>query len=333
MLVNDRIVEPVTAVPADYVSALENVVSQRESVAGFVRGKDFRRVYFVGCGASYYATWPALSFMDNASDLPAWRCTGGDFATAPPRRLDRRTLVVAASHSGYTDETIDAARLARRAGATVAAITREQASPLAEVAHETFAYCSNSAIVESRMLLFQLFARSLAHRDTTVFEKLPLALRTAKDEVVAAATEIAGRLDSGTMAYVVGAGPSLGVANAFAHCYLQEMQWIPATAVDATTFFHGPFEAVEPGTPVLVLLAEDGSRAAAERVWRFAENYSGNVAVLDSRKMSLPGVRPADRAELGVIGLGSAARRVVDFLAAARGHDLTTRRYMRRVDY
>lgn len=332
----------VAPVPDDFEYTVDKVVAARHEVADYVREltrrRPIRSVYLVGSGASYFATWNARYLLDTrATEVSTWHLTSGEFTAHPPRRIGRDSLVVAASHSGGTAETVEAARLAADAGAAVAAITRDPASPLATVADAVFTYPTDSAIVESRMLLFQHFAHALAEPDADGWAErsrtLPRALRAAKADVEPEAAELARRFAGEGLIYVVGAGPSFGVANALACCYLQEMQWMHAAALPAADFFHGPFEAVTRATPVVVLLAEDRSRSTTLRALRFLNRHSDNVVALDSARLSLPGVEPADRAEVSTFALASAARRVADHFAAVRGHALSTRRYMHRVDY
>lgn len=332
----------VVPVPANFLSTVDRVVALWPDVAArigeLLAARAIRNVYLVGSGASYFATWPARYLLDaRAARMSAWHLTSGEFVAHPPSRIGADTLVVAASHTGHTEETVRAARLAADAGAAVLAITRDPDSPLAAVADATFSYPTDSAIVESRMLLFHHVAHALtrAEPDDWPAESaaLPDALHATKSEIDGRATDLVVPLARENLIYVVGAGPSFGVSNALACCYLQEMQWMHAAALPAADFFHGPFEAITRSTPVIVLLAEDGSRAISLRALRFLQRHCDNVIALDSSDLSLPGVASRARAELSTFALASAARRVADHFAAVRGHALSSRRYMYRVDY
>lgn len=106
-----------------------------------------------------------------------------------------------------------------------------------------------------------------------------------------------------------------------------------SAAINAGDFFHGPLEMVLEDTTVVTLVAEDASRALGERVIRFTENYTKNSAAVDTAKFSLPGIPAAARPDLSVVALMSAERRVLDHVAARRGHDTSQRRYMYKVAY
>lgn len=106
-----------------------------------------------------------------------------------------------------------------------------------------------------------------------------------------------------------------------------------SAAINAGDFFHGPLEMVLEDTVVVTLVAEDASRALGERVVSFAEGRSRNAAAVDTATLSLPGIPASSRADLSVIALMSAERRVLDHVAARRGHDTSQRRYMYKMAY
>lgn len=106
-----------------------------------------------------------------------------------------------------------------------------------------------------------------------------------------------------------------------------------SAAINAGDFFHGPLEMVVDGATVITLVAEDASRPLGERVISFAERYTPNSAAVDTTAFSLPGIPAEARPDLSVIALMSAERRVLDHVAARRGHDTSQRRYMYKVAY
>jgi fructoselysine-6-P-deglycase FrlB-like protein len=135
------------------------------------------------------------------------------------------------------------------------------------------------------------------------------------------------------LSYIVGGGPAYGMAKMMAWCYFQEMSWMNSAAINAGDFFHGPLEMVLEDTTVVTLVAEDASRQLGERVVSFAAQQSRNSAAVDTAAFSLPGIPAASRPDLSVIALMSAERRVLDHVAARRGHDTSQRRYMYKIAY
>lgn len=106
-----------------------------------------------------------------------------------------------------------------------------------------------------------------------------------------------------------------------------------SAAINAGDFFHGPLEMIVDDATLITLVAEDASRELGERVISFGERYTKNSAAVDTSSFSLPGIPARSRADLSVVALMSAERRVLDHVAARRGHDTSQRRYMYKVSY
>ncbi|MER7409429.1 SIS domain-containing protein [Streptomyces cacaoi] len=343
---------PVTVAPAppaaDLTPTLEHTVAQAgaaRALAARLVERGLRTVYFVGCGGSYYSTFPAQDLMERHSHGPAaYRMTAGEMIHRGLAGLDGSALVVASSHSGATPETLEAVRLAKKAGATVAGIARcadGRTSPLAEEADALFDYPSEVTVTEPKAIHFTQLALAVLEAAGALPDPegawravaaVPEALTAAKHEVAPLGERVGAQWRDARLVYVLGAGPNFGAANALAACYLQEMNWLHASAVNAGDFFHGPFEIVGQH-PVLVLNGEDETRAMGERAVAFAERYYDTWSVLDSKDFTLPGVPAAQRGLISPLAVASAARRLLDFCAAERGHNPAQRRYMYRVDY
>jgi fructoselysine 6-phosphate deglycase/fructoselysine-6-phosphate deglycase len=333
---------PISITP-DFYETLGDVVKQAPTALELsrrVRKDGLRSVYLVGCGGSHFAAFPGYDILlREATDLIVHHLTSAQFASRPPSACDKSSLVVAASHSGATPETVEAARAAKSTGATVAAITRRGDSPLRQLADVVFDYPSDVTVNESKTIHFAQLALALleAGGGTNVareaFAALPAALLQLKTECEALGKRV-GELIAGTdLVYTVAAGGAFGAAAALAGCYLQEMQWLHAAAIDAGDFFHGPFEVVTDETVVVVFIGEDETRQLGERVANFTQRYSSRVMVIDSRQFTLPGISEEQRGLVGSIALASAARRLLDFISVARHHDTAQRRYMYKVDY
>jgi glutamine---fructose-6-phosphate transaminase (isomerizing) len=101
-----------------------------------------KRIYLTGCGDSYHASYGAeLAFHQLAgvptqalSALTFSRYTAGYLPTTGPNT----NLVIAVSVSGVVSRTIEALRLARKAGAVGIALTGSASSPLAGSAEKVF---------------------------------------------------------------------------------------------------------------------------------------------------------------------------------------------------
>jgi len=330
---------------ADLTPTLEHTVAQASKARDLgarLASRGLRTVYFIGCGGSYYSTFPAQDLMEShVASVASHRMTAGELIHRPLAGLDESALVVASSHSGGTPETLEAVRLAKKAGATVAGIARSEDSAMADEADVLFDYPSDVTVTEPKAIHFTQIALAVldaagalpdAAAAWQAIAAIPEALTAAKQEVAPLGATVAAQWRDAELVYVLGAGPNFGAANALAACYLQEMNWLHASAVNAGDFFHGPFEIVGQH-PVLVLNGEDSTRPMGERAASFVERYYTTHAVLDSRDFSLPGVPSDQRGLVSPLAVACTSRRLLDYCAAERGHNTAQRRYMYRVDY
>lgn len=334
------------AIASDFEETVADVVSQAPAALEFAersRARKINSVYLVGCGGSHFAALPGYDLLLRQSrSLNVQHLTSAQFAQRTPKACGSSSIVIAASHSGRTPETVQAAEVARGTGATVVSISRRGDSPLKAAADVHFDYASDVTVNESKTIHFAQLALALlsaaegdqpAREALESFSALPKALLRLKHETADVAPKVAEVVDGAEIVYCLAAGGATGAATALAGCYLQEMQWVHAAAVDAGDFFHGPFEVVTDNTAVIALISEDETRGIGERAGAFAERYSSRVAVIDSRDFELPGVPEAQRPAISPIALASATRRLLDYVAAKRDHETSQRRYMYKVEY
>ena len=116
-------------------------------------------------------------------------------------------------------------------------------------------------------------------------------------------------------------------------CILEEMQWIRTRPVQASDFFHGTLELVEPGVSLFVFKGEDAFRPLTDRVENFAKRYTDKVRVLDAASADLPGISARTRSFISPVILATMLERLSAHLEVLRDHPLTTRRYYKRVEY
>ena len=331
----------------DFINQFSGALDQIGNAAQL--GKDFaaegiNRIIFAGCGAPHYmmrllAYWGLKSAIQ--TDIRVYYSS--ELVSQNPAAIDEKTLVILGSHSGTTRETVEAAKFLQSKPCKTISITQEETSPLASTTSNSLIYGKTSQGYFSAYILAQiLFSAYLNEREkgwgyhSALMKSLPIlpdALAEAKLANLANAAVQAKALAGQNLLYVLGAGPMFTTAYVFAACFLMEMQWMHAHALSAADFFHGPFELVDKMTQLLVLVGEDPSRLDGERVKRFCAQYAGSSFVYDSRDFEMKGIRAEIRPIVAPLILDSALTSLVEELAALRGHPLTTRRYMGKVDY
>ena len=133
--------------------------------------------------------------------------------------------------------------------------------------------------------------------------------------------------------YFVGAGAIYGATYSYAMCYWEEMHWIRTKSIHAAEFFHGMLEIVDKDTPVTLFVGEDSQRDIALRVARFLPKVCENYTVIDSRDYDLPGIDEKYRGYVSHLVTHAVTNRIDAHLEAQTGHDMTIRRYYRKMDY
>ncbi|MDR2587311.1 MAG: glutamine--fructose-6-phosphate transaminase (isomerizing), partial [Coriobacteriales bacterium] len=94
---------------------------------------DIDRIYIVACGTSYHAGLIGKDFIENWARIPVEVDVASEFRYGNPI-ISTNTLVIAISQSGETADTLEAVRLARRAGAHVIALTNVMGSRITQEA-------------------------------------------------------------------------------------------------------------------------------------------------------------------------------------------------------
>jgi fructoselysine 6-phosphate deglycase len=337
----------VAPVAADLQATVGSAVAQREQVESQAKSlvaEGVRTIWFVGCGGSLYVSGPAQFLLERRGrSIASFRMTASEFNYRRPALLGGESAVVVISHSGKTPETLDAIETARSLGAhRVVGITRSQDSPLARGADVAFTYDSEHTVWAPKQVLLAHLAHGLlagaGEAETgadvaSAYDALPGALLHAIDQQDKASHEAAASLKDEAIIYLLGSGPNEDAARCLSMCYLQEMQWLHASAFNAGEFFHGAFEVVTEETPLVVLLGEDETRPIAERALRFARSYSKKVFSIDSADLELPGLPRAARGEVAPIVLGVLVDRMAQHFESVTGHSLKLRRYMGQVAY
>lgn len=306
--------------------------------------QNIKKVYFVGCGAPHHL-FMSLDYWASkfSTNTTFQRYFPAEFICHNPHSLDETSLVILGSHSGKTKESVEAAIFAKNSPAQTLAVTQSADSPLGKAVDHTIAYGSTEQGYFSAFMLTLAFLSTfltIKESSWTLNDSLlqslpnfPTALAEAKELSLPAAIKQAEKLKDSQQLYVLGSGPMYATAYVFASCFLMEMQWIHAHALQAAEFFHGPFEVVEQTTPLLLLIGEDPSRPLAERVHQFAQQYSSNTIVYDSKDFPMTGIAPEIRALVAPMVVDSALTNLVEMIAVLREHPMTTRRYMGKVEY
>lgn len=303
------------------------------------------RVVLTACGGSHAVMMPFEYFIDTkAKSIDAKVLNAAEFTSRESDRVDENTVVILCSHSGTTPETTEAARHARARGALTVAFTFDPSSPLAEAAEHVVAYQHGEGKSEAHIapsLILRLVSGLLDDREGTEYGAFAdKATATLNDRVPAIRAAYVAKADKWAfesrrepLIYTMASGSNYGSAYSFAICLLQEMQWVHSAAIHAGEYFHGPFEVTDIDVPFIALVGLDETRAVEERAVNFLQKYSQRALIIDARDFELDDVDDSIRGVFAHMIFNVVLRAYADALADHRGHPLSVRRYMWRMEY
>jgi glucosamine--fructose-6-phosphate aminotransferase (isomerizing) len=288
----------------------EEVTSQR--AAGWYEGPG---PVFVGIGASLAAA-AAASWVLRSRGIHAWRLGTGDHPIPYPA-TDHP--LVAVSQSGRSAETL--AVLASVAPDLRYAVTNASPSPIATAATRHLSlgnlpdsYASTTgytATVVGLGMLAEVWNGGLLDPSWT---RLPAHVDEVEQRAGAHASALTAPFATARTADVVGAGPSVGSAEAGA-LLLREVARVPAAAMSTRQYLHGPMESAGGGVHVIL-----GDQREAD----LARTLSGAghpVVLVTSQAVTpapclqvvrLPALPPSQRAILEVVVMQVLAGRVAE---------------------
>jgi fructoselysine 6-phosphate deglycase len=327
------------------ISGLQQTVSALPDALRLGRqlGQEVDRIYLVAHGSANRAMLGLQYWIEHWSpSLEVRRYFPSEFVEQAPPRLDGRTLVLLASKSGTTPETVAAAAFLRDKPCRTVAFSLFADKPLARTADTCFlAGETDESFVALFMLMQALIGGLLEARDgwdladplLRSLRALPEAIAEAASANDERASDEARLYKDDRILYHVASGPCFTTAYVFGVCILMEMLWLHSVPIEAAEFFHGPFEIVDRNTPLILILGEDPSRPLMERVVRFCKKYTERLMVYDSRDFEMKGIDPAIRPIVAPYIIQAALKRISAKLSVWHNQPLTTRRYMWKTEY
>jgi fructoselysine-6-P-deglycase FrlB-like protein len=338
--VTDTVVDPLPLKPieSDLADKVAATLATRDALAAEIQSvvdAGLRDVIFIGAGGSLIAANAAFYMLERETELSVFKMQSDEVNTARPRRIGPGTLVLLASHTGTTKETVAAAQFAKDRGASVLAVTKVD-SPLAAASTAAFVGESDVFFVLAAYLLMKATGANLDWAEVEkLMDALPAALVSVSEEAEAPADRVAQAFKDFDITFVLASGPSSAWSYGLAMCYLQEMQWKHAFGYNSGEFFQGSFEVInDPRVAIINVLTDDPSRPMGERAQRFLETYaSDRTQTLDVREFTMPGVPVSLRCDVSPLAVALLMGRVARHYEFHRNHNMDLRRYMFKVEY
>lgn len=318
--------------------------TQLKQAVEAVKGRKIESIYFAACGGSKAIFDPAQYIMDRETGIPSAVYTSNEFIHRSPKALGPGSLVITCSHSGNTPETVEATSFARKKGALTICFSHKTDSPLWEAAEHGIQYTwgpdSDPANSNNGMLYRLIFSVLNALSPDARYERavrcvdvLGDVIARNREATLQSATAYGKAYKRAPMIYTMSSGECYGVAYSFAICLLMEMLWIHSHAIHSGEYFHGPFEVTDYDVPFILIKGSGATRPLDERAERFVTKFSGQVEVIDTATFDMKGIDEDLRGYFAPLVAGPVLRQYADQLAEQKGHPLSVRRYMWKMDY
>ena len=317
----------------------------KKIVEEIVKAKQIENIYFVGCGASKADLYPAKYFVKHNSKLKTALITANEFNYDMPSDVGEKSIVVTASLGGSTPETVTATGKAKELGAAVISLTMEAGSAITKDADYVIVhgFAKNYAAKLEKMISALKVAVEVVNQVEGYanyeqmeegFEKIPALIEKAASQVTVQAKKFAEQYADASQVYVLGSGATAEVAYATSLCLFLEMQWINSASVHSGEFFHGALEITDKDVPFVLFMNEGKTREIDARALTFLQRFDAKVTVIDSKDYGLSSVVDASVVDYFNPMLLTAVVRVhAEKLGELRGHPLSKRRYMWKLEY
>ena len=247
-------------------------------------------------------------------------------------------LFLSVSQSGRSDDLIEAASLAKAAGALTAAIVNDVDSPLAAAsdivlpmgAGPESGIAATKTFVATLAALLRLAGAWAGEGElATAVARLPDRLSSAAELDWRAGLPLLSEAES---VIAIGRGPTLAIAREAA-LKLKEGCDLHAEAFSGAEFLHGPIALVSAGYPVLIFLPTDAAAGGLRELSDILSRKGAAVlcaGCMQNGAIALP-VLQGDHPETDCVCLIQSFYRFLGELATVRGVDLEKPRHLQKI--
>lgn len=326
--------------PAETKELVSKIISTANEKGGI------RNVFCVACGGSRGCFYPMVYFLNQeATEFYCALYSSNEFVHAAPKGLGKNSVVFVMSLGGGTKETVEAAKTAKKAGATVVALCAKHGVPLETESDFSALYRIELDNIYSEVnqsvvlnLAFELLEQTegYAYYEQAMegLSKIDLMCGKAAEQIRPRALAWGEEMKDEKVIYTLGSGPSAMVAYIQSICMFMEMEWVHSSSIHSGEYFHGPFEITDKTVPFMLFMSDGKTRPLDERALDFLNVYGGDkVEVVDTKELGI-NIIPDEVVEyFNPILHWSVGLEYAEGLAKAKKHPLMQRRYLGKVPY
>lgn len=311
--------------------------TQIEPLVDSIWDKGLKNLCFLGIGGTWASCLQVVCYMKERTEMEVFAINAAEYNTTGDRRIGAGTCVVISSVTGTTKEVVEAVKLVQDKGAEVIGFIDKADAELALLVDHCITYKSNE---QTKFCLtadqFMKLAGEMPEYEE-MYDEFDRYLPEALVEVEKAADEFACNFvkshKDDVLHYFVGGGTLYGATYSYAMCYWEEMHWHRTKSIHSAEFFHGMLEIIDKDTPVTVFIGEDKQRPLGERVAKFLPRICKNFTIIDTKDYALAGISEKYRGRVCHLVMHAVTNRIDAHMVDQTGHDMSLRRYYRKMDY
>lgn len=313
-----------------------------EKVADEISKEGFKNIFFVSVGGSFAIMQPIEEMIKQITDIPVFVENAAEIIITGHRQLSKDSLIIMASKSGNTEDSVAAAEMFNKKGYRIVSMIGERNSPMEKLSRWIVHNKATRGVEFQYILLYFLVFKLLANRSefpdypefADQLEKLPANLLAAKKQFEPIADKIAKKYAKEPYNIWVGSGEMWGEVYFSSMCVFEEYLWVRTKAVTSAEFFHGTLELVEKDVPVFLVKGEGLRRVLDDRVEKFCEQYTNKLVVIDTKEFELKGIDDKFRWIMApTISSTILVDRLGRYYEKYTGHTFGDVRYYRQVNY
>jgi glucosamine--fructose-6-phosphate aminotransferase (isomerizing) len=304
------------------------------------------RIYIVACGTSYHAGLIGKDLIEGWARIPVEVEVASEFRYGNPI-ISTNTLVIAISQSGETADTLEAVRLARRAGAHVIALTNVMGSRITQEVQTVLNIKANIEIAVAATKSFLAQVALLTQFGLYLAQERMLLTGPQIQEIYGEMTQLPKQIEhilsnvapveqaaeacwQATTALFIGRGVGATICHEGA-LKLKEISYLHAEAFSAGEIKHGPIALVDAdaATPVIAVVTQSSTRdkmlanieemkARGARIIAIATEGDERIGELADHVIPIPPTRECLAPITASVPLQLFAR----YIAIARGCDV-----------
>lgn len=314
-------------------------IKQKVEAAGGLKA-----VYFVACGGSQAAIYPAKYLLQSeGKTISTAIYNSNEFVHATPAALNEQSICIICSLNA-TPETVEAVKVANGKGAITIAMTGSPDTLMAQNGQYKVVYSNGDDQIYSQAnqalalklgfeILHQFENYENYNAAMSAYDKIDQIVETGKEKLLPQAKQFAEQFKDDEVFYVLGSGPLVGTAYTMACCHFMEMQWKHAIMLNSGEYFHGPFETTDKEVAIVLLKSVGRTRPMDDRAETFLKQYGERYVIIDSEEIGVNEIDASVAEFFNSVVMIPIERFFVYQMSLATKHPMEERRYMWKVAY